>query len=75
MKDHVVEKKYQVKRPEEEEGVDMWMPVQWMSSTDKEEPKSSSCSPGNKKIKTGGMSPTYNPWNPVPASPTYNPWQ
>lgn len=75
MKDHIVEKKYQIKRPEEEEGVDMWMPVQWMSSEGNEHDLYGSGSSGNKKIKTGGASPTYDPWNPEPASPIYDPWK
>ena len=61
MKDHVVEKKYQVERPLKEEGVDMWMPVQWMSS--EAQSTSPTYSPNlNKRLKCGPSSPVYTPW-------------
>lgn len=38
LKDHVIEKKYEVKRPSDEHvGVDLWEPVQWMSNSKPDE--------------------------------------
>lgn len=64
LKDHVMEKKWKIDPPKEEEGVDMWMPV----PLDFNVPM---------QIDTGPMSPTYDP-GPMqidtgPASPTYLP--
>ena len=73
MKDHVMEKKYQVERPKEEEGADMWMPIPSMVETEM-----SPTSP-NKKMKIEqSMSPKYDPsfspkYQPS-LSPKYDPW-
>ena len=64
LKDHVVEKKYAVVRPLKEEGVDMWMPVPWMSGG-MPKPTSPTYSPGIsgvKRPKHGPSSPVYTPW-------------
>jgi hypothetical protein len=75
MKDHVMEKKYQVERPKEDEGVDMWIPIPQMLA---EEP-SMSLTPPNKKVKiSSSLSPKYEPslspkYEPS-LSPKYKPW-
>ena len=53
VKDHVTEKKYEQPRPSEEEGADMWMPIQTMPT---DRPSSPTYDPG-----TPTYSPEYNP--------------
>ncbi len=45
LKDHIMEKKYQQPRPSEEEGVDMWVPIQTMPKTQPYRPASPTYSP------------------------------
>ena len=73
MKDHVMEKKYQVERPKEDEGADMWIPIQTMPSTlvDANIPCIPSINIPNKKAKCEeSFSPKYQP----SLSPKYQPW-
>ena len=54
MKDHVLEKKYQITRPDDEAGVDMWMPL-----------PSFVCSPeDSKRRKVESKSPKYSAHSP-----------
>lgn len=70
LKDHVMEKKWKVDPPKEEEGADMWIPVplDFGSTSPTYDPMD---------IDTGRQSPTYDPgpvsYDPGPVSPTYDP--
>ena len=56
VKDHVLERKFEQPRPSEEEGVDMWMPIQTMPASPKVFPSSPTYAPG-----TPTYSPSYDP--------------
>jgi hypothetical protein len=66
LKDHVMEKKYQVERPKEDEGADMWIPIQTMPWNAMHANIPSINIP-NKKAKS--VSPKYQP----SLSPKYRP--
>jgi len=72
LKDHVMEKKYQITRPAEEAGVDMWMPL---PSFDCEIPVVETNSFKRRAVIPESKSPTYSAHSPKNASwsPKYAP--
>ena len=74
LKDHVLEKKYQILRPEEEAGVDMWCPLPSFVS---DSPKALVEDNASKRraVFSAPKSPTYSAHSPkyAPQSPKYAP--
>ena len=71
MKDHVVEKKYEITRPQMMDGVDMWMPIQSFVSDSPDDTENKK----RRKVDQGSLSPKYSAHSPVyePLSPLYDP--
>ena len=70
MKDHVLEKKYEITRPQDEDGVDMWVPLPSFLSASPDDVHDNK----RRKVPEVSLSPKYSAHSPkyAPVSPVYD---